>query len=376
MAHIDTNKIRYWLFDQALPYWAKHGVDDIYGGPVEEVGLDGSRSDPGFKRVRVFCRQTYVFSHAYLMGWQPGFKHATAMYDAMVRFAWQGPTKCWAKTVSSKNEILDPSTDLYDNAFALYSLGWYYRVNRSSDVLDYMRKTAVFIDTCMRHPTVGFWHQLPPTGPRIQNPHMHLLEACLACFESTGEPIFERLAREVIDLFNQHFFDAKQGTLSEYFDDDLSRLAGDKGLIIEPGHQFEWAWILVKAGQLFSQDVRLQAKVLINYGERYGVDHKTAATYNAIYSDGRALDLSSRTWPNTERLKAAVAMFDLFGTDPTSIIVPTLDLLFSRYFDSAIAGGWVDAFDALGYPTARAMPTSTLYHVFLALTEVLRVAEG
>jgi mannose/cellobiose epimerase-like protein (N-acyl-D-glucosamine 2-epimerase family) len=375
MAHIDTHQIRHWLFNEALPFWAERGADPIFGGPVEEVSLDGGPSDPGFKRVRVFCRQVYVYAHAYLMGWEAGLGHATTMYDALVRFAWQGPEKGWAKTVSSNNDVLDATTDLYDNAFALYALAWYYRVNPSADVLNYMMATATLIDTTMRHPKSGFWHQLPPSGPRLQNPHMHLLEACLACFESTRLPIFERLAREVIDLFETRFFHAERGTLCEYFDDELMCLDGDYGLIVEPGHQFEWAWILASASTLLGLDLSSQAKALIDYGEANGVDHISAATFNSIYRDGRSLDSGSRTWPNTERLKAGVATFDMFGADTKPIILPTLDLLFSRYLGGAVTGGWIDAFDASGNPTARAMPTSTFYHLFLAFAEVLRVGE-
>jgi mannose/cellobiose epimerase-like protein (N-acyl-D-glucosamine 2-epimerase family) len=210
---IDFARIRHWMFDQALPYWAEHGSDKVHGGPVEEVGLDGGLSDPGFKRVRVFCRQVYVFSHAHLLGWHEGKTHADAMYKAMCAHTWQGPQLGWAKTVTSKNVVLDATTDLYDNAFALFSLGWYYRIAPRADVLDLMLATANLVDTVLRHPVRGFWHQIPVVGPRLQNPHMHLLEACLVCFESTREPIFERLAREVIGLFNDYFFAARQSTL-------------------------------------------------------------------------------------------------------------------------------------------------------------------
>jgi mannose/cellobiose epimerase-like protein (N-acyl-D-glucosamine 2-epimerase family) len=375
MANINVGQIRHWLFDLALPFWAEHGVDHVNGGPVEEVALDCGISDPGFKRVRVFCRQVYVFSHAYLMGWDEGITLASNMYNAMVQSAWQGPVKGWARTLNSDNSTLDQTTDLYDNAFALFSLGWYYRVSPRAEVLDYMLKTAALINKEMRHPKVGFWHHLPPTGPRIQNPHMHLLEACLACFESTKEPVFETMAKEIIGLFTTYFFDAEQQTLCEYFDDDLGRLTGDQGRIVEPGHQFEWAWILGKAGKMFELDLTEEIEALVNYAELHGVDPKTGATRNSLYYDRRDLDNGSRTWPNTERLKAAVIMFEVFRCDTKHIILPTLNLLFSRYLPVQKLGGWIDAFDADGNPVSKAMPTSTFYHLFLAFAEVLRVSD-
>jgi mannose/cellobiose epimerase-like protein (N-acyl-D-glucosamine 2-epimerase family) len=373
--NIDSKAIRTWLFDHALPFWAEHGLDKLHGGPVEEVALNGGVSDPGFKRVRVFARQMYVFSHAELMGWTQGKSLADAMYESMQQFAWQGPQKGWAKLVSNCNLILDPTTDLYDNAFALFALGWYYRISPRHDVRALMLATANLIDTTLRHPTIGFWHQMPSKGPRLQNPHMHLLEACLACFDATQEPIFERLGREVIAIFKSRFFDMDHGTLCEFFDDDLLPLAGDRGLIVEPGHQFEWAWILGNASKAFSLDLGAYINALIAFGEAYGVDPVHKMTVNCLYRDGRACDSGSRIWPNTERLKAAVAQFELFGVDTKPQITTTLALLFSKYLTNCPRGGWIDSLNAQGEANARAMPASTFYHLFLALAEVVRLSD-
>lgn len=109
---LEIKRLRSWMFDHALPLWAERGWDHAHGGPVEELSLHGGLSDPGFKRVRVFCRQVYVFSHAYLLGWQPGITHAKNMYEAMVAHCWEGPDLGWAKLLTSDNQVLDPTTDL------------------------------------------------------------------------------------------------------------------------------------------------------------------------------------------------------------------------------------------------------------------------
>ena len=152
-------------------------------------------------------------------------------------------------------------------------------------------------------------------------------------------------------------------------------MAEEKGHWVEPGHQFEWAWILASAHKLLGVEVSDHVKGLIDFGEEKGVDHTSAATYNVILDDGEFVDAGSRTWPNTERLKAAVALFELTGADPVPVLRPTLQLLLNRYLEVEPMGGWLDAFDHAGHSTARAMPTSTFYHLFLAFAEVLRVAD-
>lgn len=375
MLTIVVARLKIWMFDQALPLWAKLSTDDQHGGCVEQLALDGGPSDAGFKRVRVPARQIYVYSHASILGWQPGLELARAMYENFVQTAYLGDGIGWAKLLTSDNRILDDTIDLYDNAFALFALGWYYRASGDKVALDLALRTAELIDTKLRHPKIGFWHQVPPKGPRLQNPHMHLLEACLACLDASPQPIFERLAREVLGLFETHFYDASTSTLCEYFDDDLVGLTDALGQIVEPGHQMEWAWILSKAKQTLKLDTDHMIKGLACFGETHGVS-PLGLTYNSITKSGEILDGGSRTWPNTERLKAAVALYETFGQDPSHVANQTLDALFANHLNHPKPGLWIDAFGADGNATATAIPTSTFYHLFLAFAEIVRIAKA
>ncbi|NJR20132.1 MAG: hypothetical protein HC777_00555 [Hyphomonadaceae bacterium] len=158
-------------------------------------------------------------------------------------------------------------------------------------------------------------------------------------------------------------------------------MPGPKSEIVEPGHQLEWAWILASASKLLKLDLADIAKSLVRVPEVHGLQATTQAVFNAITKDGSPLDDGSRTWPNTERLKAGVALYELFGQDTKPMINTTLDLMFDRYLlhtprGGCPRGGWHDAFDRDGRPIATAMPTSTFYHIFLAFAEVRRVADG
>jgi mannose/cellobiose epimerase-like protein (N-acyl-D-glucosamine 2-epimerase family) len=368
--------VRSWMFDQALPFWAVHGLDAEHGGYVEQLTLDGRDAAIDFKRTRVACRQVYVFSHAATMGWSAGAKLAEPGVSYLIERAWQGPDKGFAKLTTREGGVLDPTPDLYDLAFVLFAFSWRHKSMGDQLSLDWMHRTLDFIEQHMRHPGgLGFWHQLPPEGFRLQNPHMHLTEACLAAFEATGEQRFADHAKALVKLFQTKFFDAASGTLAEYFNDDWSRAAGDDGRITEPGHQMEWAWILNAARKLLGIDTAAEIRAAIRFAETYGVDHITAVTYNAVRDDGTPIDRGSRTWPNTERLKAAVALYELDGVDPAPVIDPTVELLLQRYLSHNPAGTWIDAFDGNGKPTAKNVPASTLYHVFLAFAEVLRISD-
>jgi mannose/cellobiose epimerase-like protein (N-acyl-D-glucosamine 2-epimerase family) len=373
MAVVNFAGVRAWMFEKALPFWGSVGIDHVNGGYVEQLDLSAQLLDPGFKRVRMICRQIYVFAHAHTMGWEDGLALSRAGYEVLTQNAWQGDTAGWARRLSADGTIIDPTSDLYDNAFCLFALGWYYKVSGDPQALDWALRTLAFIDTQMRHPKDGFLHEKPSKGHRQQNPHMHLLEALIVCFEASADGRFEAMAREVVALFQTRFYDPVSQTLTEFFDEDLGRVAGLDGRITEPGHQFEWVWILANAKRLFGVEVGEQARGLIATSERHGVDPVTHVTYNRVRNDGVAADKGSRTWPNTERLKAAVAAFEMFGTDPRPVLAQSCDVLLNRFLAVPVAGTWMDAFDSHGEAVAVTIPTSTLYHVFLAFSEVLRI---
>lgn len=366
-------EVRAWTFDTALPFWAEHGVDRTRGGFVEQLNFDGSDAGLDYKRTRVTCRQIYVFSHAAVLGWTEGLAIAERGV-AFLRKAWQGPQGGWARTLTREGALKDPTPDLYDTAFALFALGWYVRATGDAAAAALARDTLAFANTHMRPAQgEGFLHERPATGWRLQNPHMHMLEAALACFEATGDARYGDLAAELSNLFRRRFFDTRTRTLAEYFTDDLARAPGDIGRIIEPGHQFEWAWILANQKRLLGTDTADLVRDLVDFAETHGVDPKTSAIYNQVRDDGVIIDAGSRTWPNTERVKGHIAMYELFGEDPSTAVASSARLLLDRYLATDIPGLWIDLFDAFGAPRSPNAPASTLYHVFLSFAELLKL---
>ena len=369
------DRLESWLED-ALDYWAAVGVDRANGGFVEHLALDGSNPDVAFKRLRVLCRQIYVYSHAAVLGRPGSLEIARHGYSFLTQNGWLGPEGGWARRLGRGGGVIDPTPDLYDLAFVLFALGWYHRATGEEDALRRAHDTVVFLDRHMRHPAGGYLAEKPARGHRLQNPHMHLLEAALVHLENTGEPVFRALADEIVALFRARLFDPATETLAEYFDENWMRAAGDAGRTIEPGHQFEWGWILSNYQRLTGVNVRDSALALVRFGERFGIDPATGATFDAVRDDGVVLDRGSRAWTNAERMQAAVAMFEMEGRDPSSVFAASGGLLLDRYLAHVPRGTWIDHFDAAGQPKADKIPASSLYHFMIAFTEVLRVREA
>jgi len=366
---IPFKEIRAWMFEAALPLWARAGVDRERGGFHEKLDFSAAEIVSSYRRTRVACRQVYVFSHAAELGWTPGLEisRAGALHLASL---YLGADKGWPRRIDGAGQPLDATPDLYDLAFVMFAFAWRHRVAGDAESRGWIHKTLDFIEAHMRAGNGGFLHALPPEGPRQQNPHMHLLEASLVAFEATGETRFAELARALVQFFRARFFDGR--TLCEFFRADWSRAEGEAGRAIEPGHHFEWVWILAQYARLTGDATRAEQDALFAFAEGHGVG-SDGATVQVVRDDGAVIDASSRTWPNTERIKAHLALFEFAGRDPRAAVLQSCRLLLERYLATDVRGLWTDHFDANARPIASDVPASTFYHVFLAFAEVLRL---
>ena len=54
--------LREWLITQAAPLWLEHGVDRARGGYFDQLHHRDASNGCDFKRLRVTCRQIFVFA--------------------------------------------------------------------------------------------------------------------------------------------------------------------------------------------------------------------------------------------------------------------------------------------------------------------------
>ncbi len=363
---IPFEKVRSWAFDQALPFWAAHGRDALAGGFYEELTPSGAPTACPYKRTRTMCRQTYVFSHGAALGWREGEAPSAAGFEFLVTHA-RLPDGGWARRLSRTGEIIDASLDLYDLAFVIFAFIWRYRASGDNEARWLAAETLDFIRLRMAGTSGGFLSRAPSPSTRHQNPHMHLAEACLAGFEATQDQIYLDTAEELVALLSARLFDGR--SLGEVFNETWQRAPGE----LEPGHHFEWAWILAQYQRISGRPASDVATQLAAFAEQYGLHSESKAVFDAIDEEGRPARTTSRAWPNTERIKAYLGLFELMGRDPRLEVSQSLELLFSRYVAPSRPGLWIDQFDADGRPLTKAVPASCVYHFFLAFTEVLRL---
>jgi mannose/cellobiose epimerase-like protein (N-acyl-D-glucosamine 2-epimerase family) len=365
--------IRYaseWLRQRALPYWASAGVDGRLGF-VEHLTLDGKRAEVDFKRLRVQARQIYVFSHAYTNGFPQGLDAAANGWAFMRDHGWCAQGN-WARVLDRDGGIRDSTADLYDHAFALLGIASWIRAT-GDDALSWAERTLEAVD---RHLATsdgtGWWSEQGPKATILQNPHMHLLEGCLATYAATKAPLFKDYAERIVALFGSRLFDPMTGTVAEHFDHEWRRLDGPGGRVVEPGHHYEWVWLLCWASQ-WIPDADRHVEALLDFAEHYGGDRGTGLIYDEVLEDGTPLTTSHRLWPNTEALKAHLAWYERGGEFDHARVRRLLNNLIIYYLGKPTAETWIDQLDADCRPRVDKIPASSMYHIHLAIAELQRV---
>lgn len=366
-----AREARSWLHENCFPLWSREGV--LPAGLFREaLDITHRPFDTDIVRVRVQARQTYVFCKARRLGWDESrADRLISMGVDALSVAARREDGLTGRTISvASGKLEDASPDLYDAAFSLFALAHAGMLGRDGAIA-HARAIMDEIDARLLDTGHGGYKEmLPAGGTRLQNPHMHLLEACHALHEADpGGGHLERASR-LVTLFGDRMLDSETGTIAETFKADWSAQGAPVERYIEPGHQFEWVWLLWRHAQLSASDLHPAM------GRLYNAALRTLDEEGRVFAratpDGEVVDGSRRTWMQCEALKAHLAMMELDADEHCEVrAAECFDVLMDEFLTPE--GGWIDAYHADGQVAAETMPASTGYHVALAFSELLRV---
>jgi len=361
--------LRRWLLNDAYPLWATQGCDRLRGGFEESLTSAGpSANQP--RRARVQVRQIYSFARGASLGWNSDEARRLATQGLKYFLAhYRRSDGLFRTLVAADGKPLDERAFLYDQAFVLLALAESERLLRPGpELVDAARALRSALYRHLKRPGPGFSSGVPDAMPLLSNPHMHLLEAALSWMSVGNDAEWRTLADEIVALALGRFIDAASGALRENFDEHWVPLAGSAGRIVEPGHQFEWAWLLLCWARAGGAGSSQAAATLVQIGETHGI--RDGVAINALLDDFSIHDAEARLWPQTERLKAA-ALMAATTQDPRywSMAARAAQGL-RRYLDTEVPGLWYDRLKPDGQFVQQSAPASSFYHIVCAIAEL------
>ncbi|SDN55455.1 AGE family epimerase/isomerase [Polaromonas sp. JS666] len=365
----DTGRhARHWLFESALPLWWERGADHEGGGFHEKLGQDGKPIGKPV-RVRVQARQTYVYARAGALGWSGPWQAAMRHGLSFMLSRYPRPDGLFRSTLDTSDE----SIDLYDQAFVLFALAHAYEAEgRPRELLDTAQALLRQIEAALALSEGGYYDGLPRQPILKSNPLMHLLEALLAWVAMGVEGRFRAAALALCELATARLINPANGAIGELFTTGWAPLGAPQERLHEPGHQFEWAYLLLQAEGLLGINARSEAIALEKFGRSFGIASERQVALFAVDEAGTPTDRRARLWAQTERLRTSLlfATQGLGDAADTQAFQAAAAGSFSglmRFLATDVPGLWHEWQREDGGFDPAPSPASSLYHLMTGL---------
>jgi len=356
-----------WLAGTALPLWHDTGRD-ADGGFYEALDMDAQAlSLP--RRARVAPRQLFAFCHGRTLGWCGEIGNLARRGVDAIQARFRRPDGLYRTLVAPDGSPLDDTALLYDQAFVLLGFAAVAAAGCRGAELEQLAGA-------LRERIARAWQLAPGqfrSGEnggqwREANPHMHLLEACLAWAEISPDPTWAKWVSELLATAQAGFVDGASGVLFETYDGNWRRVDDVRIHAVEPGHQYEWAWLMLRAavhGGSGSRDIALR---LIDRAEAHGVHDGVAV--NGLDAQLAVRDPNARLWVQTERLRACAAAYRLTGQARYRNAADMAAASLQPYLRTPVPGLWFDERMRDGQYRAGVVHASTFYHLVSAAREI------
>jgi len=358
-----------WLRCSALPLWSTLGQSS--SGSFAELISRECRPVASSRRARVQARQIWSYAEAGRLGWDGPWRRVVEYGVERLCKDYLREDGLCRTLLAADGSALDDTDMVYDQAFVMLAM----EAARHT-IADPAKAEALAIKIrdiliSRERPEGG----LKEAGdhPYQSNCHMHLLEACLAWEENGGDGVWGEMADRIVALALRAFIDPEGGFLREFFNKNWTPADGEDGRVVEPGHQFEWAWLLARYGLLRKDDQAMAAaRNLYAFGLR-GVGERSGVAFDTVGEDGRIRSQRARLWPQTEWLKAALILADQ-STDgqQRKHMEEAAQALRALWLYLQPQGIWHDKRMKSGSFIDEAAPASSLYHIMGAFSQLAR----
>lgn len=369
-----TTQWKNWMVEHALPLWSQAGYDTTRRLYRERLNFDATPIAMPSLRLMVQARQVATFCQAQLDGIFTTASMALECLQTVQARYWQADGQPgWVFSIGLDGKPSSTVRDLYAHAFILFAHASAYQLSADPALLRIARRTVKEVESIFHALHGGFADAVPaPDLIRRQNPHMHLLEAYLALFAVTQDAFYLDRAQALVTLAHKRFINPRSGMLLEFFNSDWTPCKAFGHNPVEPGHLFEWSWLLSTYTRLNPTDpqntaINTAAERLYQAGLNYGVTHHYVR--DCLMDDGTLSHASIRIWPQTElvRLLAYRHTNNNGSEDEIALLYQLSHTFLTSFAPAHLHGGWIDRLGPDGTPTVDHMPASSLYHIYGAV---------
>ncbi len=256
---------------------------------------------PTISRCRRTCaRQLFLFSSLIDHAEVPDARtRAGALFRSLQQHFHDAEHGGWFYSIDPQGKPLDRRKDLYTHAFIIFACAHYWAKVHDplaesvlNAALNVVAERFADDDGLYEAQLDEDWSALG-TGA-LQNPLMHLAEAFLATLSVRADPATQSAMDALVIHMQRRFVDTATGVM-------LEKPLGAVDNWYEPGHQFEWFFLLQSAPDLHGRELHESMTRAFAYAQAQGVDAQSGAVKAMLTLDGTVRDATQRIWlrPNT-----------------------------------------------------------------------------
>lgn len=350
--------------DSAFPFWLSRVTNGVFPEAVDAQGNDLGLPNRTMVQARMaYCLVKSVELELVKDG-------ADLLKDTIKNLLiLQKKNGSFPHSFESDLKVNEERSELYTQAFILFSLGHAYSIHQLSEYELAALRLLDYLEHDRKASFNGFTEFDEKGGPHFRsNPHMHLFEGLLIWAKVGKSKRWSEWTLKIFELFQAKFIQP-DGLVAEYFNSSWE-VEKDRGCFLwEPGHQYEWAWLLSEMDRVLGTDTKKMQDDLFARTERNGICPNRRVVFDLMDSSGQVLKKSSRYWPQSERLKAALRTSD---SKSGALAADEAMELMLGYLTTPVAGLCFDHKTESGAFSANVARASFLYHIVNAMDEYIR----
>ena len=354
------------FMDVIVPLWQGPGWNAEMALPFEALDAQHQPLAPQRYRAMACARQLFLFSSFMGHPQVPDADvRAAALFRSLQRHFHDAEHGGWFYSIDPQGAPLDRRKDLYTHAFIVFACAHYWAKVREPLVESVLNAALNVVaqrfsdgDGLYESVLAEDWSSLD-AGP-LQNPLMHLAEAFLATLDVRKDADTLAALDNLAEAMQRRFVDIEHGVMLEKPLDAVDNWS-------EPGHQFEWFYLLESSEHLRGTPLHGSLTTAFAHAQAQGVDQTTGAVAAMLDVDGSVKDGTQRIWAQAEYLRALT-----LRPGSEALLARQLNALQQHFLHPT---GWNECLDSQGKISRSDMPSTTPYHLatcYIGLAEYFK----
>ncbi len=319
------------LEDNILSYWVLNSIDMDNDGFIGQINGNNLKESDANKGAVLNARILWTFSIASRKLNEPLYRAmAVRSFEYLNKFFKDAENGGVYWELDSAGNPVSKRKQIYAQAFTIYALAEYYKINPEEEVLSWAVELFQLIEKYSFDPEyLGYieafdndWSPLKDmrlsdkdiNAEKTMNTHLHILEAYTNLYRIWPNAALKKSQESLIQLFLDKFINS-DAHLNLFFNSKWEL----QGKTTSFGHDIECAWLLTEAAEIIGND-SLQLKT-----KQIAIRIANSFISEAIDIDGGIfnekdeltghIDTDKHWWPQAEALVGLMNTYTITGDE-------------------------------------------------------------